>query len=70
MMVDITCRKCGERKRMPIGEPTPGTSVEDHLHLLRERLTHRPSFECFGGHLELSPPVPDFWEVHWETVGD
>ncbi len=68
MTIEITCRKCGERKRMPIGEPASGTSVEDHLHLLRERLTHRPSFECFGGHLELRPPLPDFWEVHWDTV--
>ena len=70
MNVDISCRKCGERKRMPIGTPAAGTTLEDHFHLLRERLTHRPSFECFGGHLELRPPVPEFWEVHWETVGD
>jgi len=29
----------------------------------------RPSFECFGGHLELAPPVPRFWEIDWDTCG-
>ena len=24
----------------------------------------------FGGHLELAPPLPGFWEIHWETRGD
>src|SRR5579875_1758069 len=38
--------------------------------LVDERLRHRPSFECFGGHLELRAPVPDFWDVHWETAGE
>jgi len=39
------------------------------LHLVRERLSHQPSFQCFGGHFELAPPLPGFWEVHWDTCG-
>jgi hypothetical protein len=50
--------------------PAPGQALEEYLHLVHERLLHRPSFECFGGHTELKPPLPDFWEVHWETVGE
>jgi hypothetical protein len=44
--------------------------LEEYLHLLRERLSHQPSFECFGGHFEFSAPLPSFWEIHWETLGD
>jgi len=68
--VDVSCKKCGATKRVDVGEPRSGQSREDYLHVLRERLTHRPSFECFGGHLELRPPVPEFWDVRWETLGD
>ncbi len=70
MRVDVACRKCGARKRVDVGEPAPGQPVEDYLHVVRERLTHRPSFECFGGHTELRPPVPEFWDVRWDTLGD
>jgi hypothetical protein len=44
--------------------------LEEYLHLLRERLSHQPSFECFGGHFEFAPPLPGFWEIHWDTLGD
>jgi hypothetical protein len=70
MHVDISCKKCGQRSRVDLGNPPGGTPPEEYLHLLTERLTHKPSFECFGGHLELSPPLPNFWEIHWETLGD
>lgn len=70
MHVDVTCRTCGSRARIDVGRPAPGQSVDDHLHLVRERLLHKPSFQCFGGHMELRPPVPEFWDVHWETLGD
>lgn len=69
MYVDVSCKKCGRRNRVYIGTPDHG-SVEDHIHYLKERLTHQPSFQCFGGHFELSAPLPDFWQVHWETVAD
>ena len=70
MKVDVACRQCGGRTRLDIGGPAPGQSVEDWLHLLRERLTHRPSFQCFGGHFETRPPVPEFWQVDWATLGE
>ena len=70
MQVDVHCRKCCGSRRLDLGDPSPGQGVEEHLHLVRERLTHRPSFSCFGGHTELRPPVPEFWEVRWETLGD
>jgi hypothetical protein len=69
MQVDVHCRRCGNSRRLDIGSPAAGQSLEDYLHLLRERLTHRPSFACFGGHTELRPPVPEFWDVRWETLG-
>lgn len=64
----MTCRKCGERRRLEIGEPGD-RSLAEFKHLLVERLSHQPSFECFGGHLELAPPLPRFWDIHWETCG-
>jgi hypothetical protein len=70
MFVDVTCKKCGGRQRVDIGEPSAGQSVEDFLRLLMDRLAHQPSFECFGGHLELAPPLPRFWDVHWDTLGE
>lgn len=70
MKVDVRCRTCGKSARLDVGAPAAGQSLEDHLHLVRERLAHRPSFECFGGHLELRSPVPDFWDVDWETLGE
>lgn len=70
MKVDVACKKCGHAKRLDIGQPTPGQALADYLKLLHDRLLHRPSFECFGGHFELRPPVPEFWEVRWDTVGD
>ena len=70
MRVDVACRKCGASKRLDVGAPTTGQTLEDYVSLLNERLMHRPSFECFGGHMELRPPVPEFWDIHWETLGD
>ena len=70
MKVDVTCRKCGKTKRMEMGVPPAGQPLDEYVRLLQERLMHRPSFDCFGGHFELKPPVPEFWEVHWETAGE
>ena len=70
MKVDVHCKKCGQSKRMEMGSPATGQALEDYMHLLAERLRHRPSFDCFGGHFELKPPVPEFWDISWETVGD
>ena len=70
MHVDVVCRKCGAHKRIDVGAPAAGQSVDDYVRLLQERLTHRPSFECFGGHMELRPPLPDFWEIDWGSLGD
>jgi len=70
MRVDVSCKKCGARRRLDVGAPSAGQALEEYVHLLNERLTHRPSFECFGGHFELRPPVPEFWEVDWATLGD
>ena len=64
----MTCRKCGERRRLEIGEPGD-RSLAEFKHLLVERLSHQPSFDCFGGHLELVPPLPRFWDIHWDTCG-
>ena len=69
MFVDVFCRKCGRRQRVNLGEPK-GQPLEEFVRLVNDRLTHRPSFECFGGHFELAPPVPQFWEVAWDTLGD
>jgi hypothetical protein len=68
--VDVACTKCGGRQRLDVGSPAPGQSLEEHLHIVKERLAHRPSFQCFGGHFETRPPVPEFWRVEWETLGD
>ena len=70
MKVDVRCKRCGQRARLDVGAPGAGQSVEEYVHLVQERLLHRPSFECFGGHLELQPPVPTFWDVDWTTLGD
>lgn len=70
MKVGVTCRKCGQSKRVEIGSPPAGGSLDEYLRLLHDRLRHRPSFECFGGHFELRPPVPGFWEVDWSSVGE
>jgi hypothetical protein len=69
MQVDVTCKTCGQRRRLDLGDPGV-RSVEEFVHLVSERLSHKPSFECFGGHLELSPPLPRHWVVHWETLGE
>ena len=69
MHVDVSCSKCGQRRRLDLGDPG-AVAVEEFLHLVSERLSHKPSFECFGGHVELAPPVPRFWTVHWDTLGD
>jgi hypothetical protein len=68
MRVDVSCRKCGQQRRLDLGDPG-GRPLDEFLHLVKERLSHQPSFACFGGHLELAPPVPAFWDVHWETCG-
>lgn len=70
MKVDVACRLCGQRARLDIGAPAAGQPLDEYLHLVRERLSHRPSFECFGGHLELRPPLPDCWEIDWTTLGE
>lgn len=70
MKVDVRCRVCGQRTRLDVGSPAPGSTPGEHLHLVQERLTHRPSFECFGGHLELRAPLPECWEVDWASAGD
>ena len=70
MTVNVTCRKCGTSKRMDVGSPAPGQTMEEHLHLVQERLMHRPSFQCFGGHFELKPPVPGFWDVDWGSLAE
>ena len=70
MKVDVHCKQCGKTARLDVGGPAAGQSLEEHLHLIRERLLHRPSFECFGGHMELRPPLPDFWEIDWQSLGD
>jgi len=70
MKVDVSCKKCGQQKRLEIGQPAAGQALADYLRILHDRLTHRPSFECFGGHFELKPPMPEFWEVRWDTVGE
>lgn len=54
---------------MDIGLPA-GQPLEEFLRLLNDRLRHRPSFQCFGGHFELRPPVPDFWDIDWESLGE
>ena len=69
MQVDVTCKKCGARRRLPLGDPGD-TPREEFIHLIAERLSHQPSFQCFGGHFELAPPLPRFWDIHWETVED
>ena len=66
MHVDVSCAKCGQRRRLDLGDPDD-TPRDEFIHLIVERLSHRPSFECFGGHTELAPPVPRFWQIHWET---
>jgi hypothetical protein len=68
--VDVACTKCGARKRLDVGTPAAGQSLEEYLHLVQERLKHRPSFECFGGHMELRPPLPEFWQIDWATLGE
>jgi hypothetical protein len=67
MQVEISCKKCGGRQQVDIGT-APQNNVEEYLHLIRERLSHKPSFECFGGHFEFAPPLPQFWEIHWDTL--
>ena len=66
MRVDVSCTKCGQRRRLDLGDPGD-TPPEQFIPLVIERLSHRPSFECFGGHLELAPPLPRFWQIHWDT---
>ena len=68
MRVDVSCKKCGQRRRLELGDPGD-TPVDEFIHRVKERLTHQPSFECFGGHLELAPPLPHFWEIDWTSCG-
>ena len=70
MFVDVSCKKCGARKRLDVGQPGVGQAVEEYMRLLIDRLSHQPSFGCFGGHFELAPPLPRFWEIHWNTLAD
>jgi hypothetical protein len=70
MFVDVSCKKCRSRKRLDVGSPAADQALEEYLRLLADRLSHQPSFGCFGGHFELAPPVPRFWDVHWETLAE
>ena len=70
MFVDVTCKKCGAQKRCDIGCPANNQDVEEHVRLVLDRWSHQPTFECFGGHFEFAPPLPRFWEPHWESLGD
>lgn len=70
MFVDVSCKKCGQRQRLDVGRPAADQPLEEYLHLVTERLSHQPSFGCFGGHFELAPPVPRFWDLHWDTLAD
>ena len=70
MFVDVSCKKCGERKRLDIGAPAAGQPLEEYVRLVVDRLSHQPSFGCFGNHFELAPPLPGFWDVHWDTLGE
>jgi len=67
VQVDVSCKKCGERRQVDLGTPANGDLAE-HRRLVTERLSHQASFQCFGGHFELRPALPDFWEIHWETI--
>jgi hypothetical protein len=68
MRVDVRCKKCGQQRRLDLGVPTPDRAEAQRL--VTERLTHQPSFQCFGGHFELRPALPEFWDIAWETLGD
>jgi hypothetical protein len=68
MRVDVSCRKCGQHRRLELGDPGDRPLAE-FIHLVKERLSHQASFECFGGHVELAPPLPRFWDVDWATCG-
>ena len=70
MFVDVSCKKCGHRKRLDLGQPAAGQPLEEYVRFAFDRLSHQPSFGCFGGHFELSPPVPGFWDIHWDTLAD
>jgi len=70
MFVDVSCKKCGQRKRLDVGAARRGQPPEEFVRLLLDRWSHQPSFGCFGGHFELVPPVPRFWEVHWDTLDE
>jgi len=68
--VDVSCHVCGQQARIDVGTPSAGQTLEEHLHFVQERLSHRPSFECFGGHTELRAPLPACWTIHWNTLAD
>lgn len=70
MFVDVSCKKCGQRKRLEVGAVPVGQPLEEFVRLMVDRLSHQPSFGCFGGHFELAPPLPRFWEVHWDTLAE
>lgn len=70
MYVDVSCRKCGARSRLSLGPAPDGVPPEEHLRLVVDRLSHQPSFGCFGGHFELASPLPQFWTIHWDTLGE
>jgi hypothetical protein len=70
MFVEVMCKKCGNCQRVDIGQPSTDQPLEEYVRLVADRLSHQPSFQCFGGHFELAPPLPRFWEVHWSTLGE
>lgn len=70
MFVDVSCKKCGRRTRIDIGHPAANQALEEHVRLIVDRWSHQPSFGCFGGHFELAPPIPKFWDVHWDTLAE
>jgi len=70
MFVDVSCKKCGQRQRVDTGPRPADQAVPEHMRLVMDRFSHQPSFQCFGGHFELAPPLPRFWDVHWDTLRD
>ena len=70
MFVEVSCKKCGQRRRLDVGQLQAGQDLDEFLRLINDRLSHQPSFGCFGGHFELAPPLPRFWDIHWETLAE
>jgi hypothetical protein len=59
-IVDVYCKKCGETGKLDIGDMT----IEEATELLEKR----KGFSCFGHHVELSSPIPNYWEIMPDTL--